>query len=127
MDALYPGMKHFHMLTIACSVTLLLVRFYWHMAGSAMMERKWVKIIPHVIDTLLLLSGISLCFLIQQFPGSSEWLTEKVLSVVAYILLGVFAFKAKGKMLKVFAVLGALGWLGMIAKVAMTKTPILLG
>ncbi|USD38262.1 MULTISPECIES: SirB2 family protein [Ferrimonas] len=126
MDILYPGVKHFHMLTILLSVSLLTVRFFWSMTGSGMLQRKWVKITPHAVDTLLLLSGASLCFLIQQFPGSSPWLTEKLLSLVAYILLGVFAMKSQGKLLKVLAFLGALGWLGMIAKVAMSKTPILM-
>ncbi|BDY03628.1 SirB2 family protein [Ferrimonas sp. YFM] len=127
MDALYPGVKHFHMLMIGMSVTLLTLRFIWSMSGSGFMNRRWVKVFPHVVDTLLLLSGAALCFLIAQYPGSSPWLTEKLLSLVAYILLGVFAMKSKGKLLRVLAFFGALGWLGMIAKVAMTKTPILMG
>ncbi|MGC9401296.1 MULTISPECIES: SirB2 family protein [Vibrio] len=122
---MYEGIKHFHMLTIALSATLLSVRFALMMADSKLVNNPVLKIFPHVNDTLLLLSGFGLMFVTGFVPFTPEgaWLTEKITCVLAYIALGFFALKlGKNKWLKTFSFFGALGWLVMAAKVAITKT-----
>ncbi|GAA4876731.1 SirB2 family protein [Ferrimonas pelagia] len=124
----YEALKHIHMTTIGLSVALLLLRFVWVMRGSAMMQQKWVKVLPHVVDTLLLLSGIVLMITTGWMPLRDAWLTEKLIALVAYIVLGAIALKApKGKLFKSFAMLGALGWVYYMAVLAMTKQAMLLG
>ena len=124
----YEALKHTHMTLIGVSVALLLIRFVWSLRGSAMMQQKWVKIVPHVIDTLLLLSGVALLATFDWVFVGQAWLTEKILALVAYIVLGALAIKApRGKMFKSIAMLGALGWVYYMAILAMTKTPMLLG
>ena len=126
--SLYPAVKHLHFTFIALSVLLLTVRFVLHLRQSALMEKKLLKIAPHVIDTFLLLSGLTLCFMIQQFPFVEPWMTEKIGAVVAYIVLGAIAIKANRNILfKVFAYLGAIGWLVYAAKLAHFKQAVLLG
>ena len=126
--SLYPAVKHLHFTFIALSVLLLTVRFVLHLRQSALMEQKLLKIAPHVIDTFLLLSGLTLCFMIQQFPFVDPWMTEKIGAVVAYIVLGAIAIKAnRNKLFKVFAYLGAIGWLVYAAKLAHFKQAVLLG
>ena len=113
---------------LALSVLLLTVRFVLHLRQSALMGKKLLKIAPHVIDTFLLLSGLTLCFMIQQFPFVDPWMTEKIGAVVAYIVLGAIAIKAnRNKLFKVFAYLGAIGWLVYAAKLAHFKQAVLLG
>jgi len=125
--SLYPAVKHLHFTFIALSVLLLTVRFVLHLRQSALMEKKLLKIAPHVIDTFLLLSGLTLCFMIQQFPFVDPWMTEKIGAVVAYIVLGAIAIKAnRNKLFKVFAYLGAIGWLVYAAKLAHFKQAVLL-
>ena len=110
--SLYPAVKHLHLTLIAVSVLFFVVRFVLHLRQSALMGKKVFKIAPHVIDTFLLLSGLTLCFMIKQYPFVDPWLTEKIGAVVAYIALGVIAIKAnRNKLFKVFAFLGAIGWL----------------
>ena len=126
--SLYPAVKHLHFTFIALSVLLLTVRFVLHLRQSALMEKKLLKIAPHVIDTFLLLSGLTLCFMIQQFPFVDPWMTEKIGAVVAYIVLGAIAIKAnRNKLFKVFAYLGAIGWLVYVAKLVHFKQAVLLG
>lgn len=60
MFAFYPLIKNLHILTVVLTVTLFLLRFYWLRRGSAMMTKRWVRILPHANDTLLLVTGISL-------------------------------------------------------------------
>lgn len=126
--SLYPAVKHLHLTLIALSVLFFIVRFVLHLRQSALMDKKLVKVAPHVIDTFLLLSGLSLCFMIKQYPFVDPWLTEKIGAVVAYIALGMIAIKVnRNKLFKVFAFLGALGWLVYAAKLAHFKQAVLLG
>ncbi|MDF0533837.1 SirB2 family protein [Shewanella yunxiaonensis] len=124
----YSGIKYFHLLMIGLSVMFLSVRFVLNLGQSAWMDKRLLKVAPHVIDTLLLLSGVVLCFMIKQYPFVDAWMTEKLGAVVAYIILAMAAMKSsRGKMFRIFAFLGALGWLVFAAKVAYIKQAVFLG
>ena len=127
---MYEGLKHFHLLTIALSATLLSVRYALMMANSKLLEKKFFKVFPHINDSFLLISGVYLIVLTGFIPFTSAapWLTEKLTCVLAYIALGMFALKlGKNKLLRTFSFFGALGWLAMAGKVAVTKVPVLFG
>ena len=49
--------------------------------------------LPHAVDTVLLLSALGLAWLSQQWPFAQAWLTAKVLALVLYIVLGTLALK----------------------------------
>lgn len=126
--SLYSTVKHLHFILIAVSVLFFVIRFVLHLRQSALMGKKLCKVMPHVIDTFLLLSGLTLCFMIKQYPFVDPWMTEKMGAIVAYIVLGVIAIKLnRNKLFKVFAFLGALGWLVYAAKLAHFKQAVLLG
>ncbi|GGB61036.1 SirB2 family protein [Shewanella inventionis] len=126
--SLYPAVKHSHMLLVALSVTFFVVRFVLHLRQSPIMEKKFVKVAPHVIDTFLLLSGFTLCFMIKQYPFVDPWMTEKIICVVAYIALGIMALKSnRNKLFKFFAFIGAIGWVVLAAKLAHFKQVVLMG
>lgn len=119
---MYFAIKHIHLTAIAISVALLLVRFFWTVTESQMLTRKWVKVVPHVVDTVLLASALTLCVMIAQYPFVDGWVTEKVFGVVAYIFLGLIALKkAKTNLGRGTAMLAALAVLAVIAKIAVTK------
>ncbi len=127
---MYEGLKHFHMLTIAISVLLLSVRYVLLMMDSKHLQNKFLKVAPHVVDTFLLLSGVGLIYVtgFMPFTNAAPWLTDKLICVVAYIALGFFTFKlARNNLLRTFAFFGALGWLGMAGKIAVTKVPMFFG
>jgi uncharacterized membrane protein SirB2 len=121
------ALKHTHLLLVALSLSLLVLRFILSLKGSALLQRKFLKIAPHVVDTLLLLSAVGLMITINQYPFVTPWLTEKFIGILAYIALGVMALKGRTLALRVFAFVGALGWLVLVVKVAITKTPVLFG
>lgn len=115
--------KLIHVSTVVISISLFMLRGFWVFRDSEMMNKKWVKIIPHVNDTILLITAIILAISYQQYPFVHGWLTAKVTALVAYILLGTFALKrAKSKQHKaIFFVLAILTF-GYIVMVAMTKS-----
>ncbi|WP_417355742.1 SirB2 family protein [Gallaecimonas pentaromativorans] len=126
MAFLYPVLKHVHELSIFASLLLLTIRFAMDFRNRQdWRQAKVLKVLPRVFDTLLLLSAVGLCVVLSSYPFQSPWVTEKLLGLVAYILLGVVALqRQRGKLMRVFALAGAYGWVLFNAKLAITKTPL---
>lgn len=115
-------MKHLHMTLALISVGLFTLRFAWTLLNSGQLEKKWVKIAPHIIDTLLLSLGIIMAVQLSINPFEQIWLGEKIIAVLAYIFTGYYTLKlAKTKLMQVIGYLGALGWIMLVVKIAMTK------
>lgn len=119
--------KHLHMTLAALSILLFTLRFCWLLANSAKLQAKWVKITPHIIDTLLLTIGIVMVVQYAINPLEQLWLLEKLLAVVAYIFTGYYTLKlARNKTMQIIGYLGAIGWILLIVRLAMTKQPLFL-
>jgi uncharacterized membrane protein SirB2 len=120
MDS-YLIFKHLHMTAVALSGLLFMVRGLWLLQGSAQLQAKWVKITPHVVDTLLLVSAIAMLVVAQQFP---VWVHVKITLLVVYIGLGLMAFKkAKTQGQKLTFLLAAVAVYVFLISVALTKSP----
>ncbi len=124
---MYMALKHTHLLLVAISISLLCIRFVLALKGSALLQKKLFKVLPHVVDTFLLASAVGLMLTLQQYPFVTPWLTDKFIGLLAYIALGVMALKGRTKAMRVLAFFGAIGWLVLMARVAVTKTPVLFG
>lgn len=121
---MYIAFKHAHMMFAVISGLFFLVRGCWMLMDSSMLQRKWVKILPHVNDTLLLICAIVLCIMLQQYPLQQSWLTVKVVALIVYILLGVIALKrGKTKAVRVVAFAAALLAFVFTFSVARTHNP----
>jgi uncharacterized membrane protein SirB2 len=123
---MYMAFKHLHLLMAVLSVSLLFIRFGMMLKGSALLQSKFFKISPHVVDTLLLLSAIGLMLIINQYPFVNSWLTEKFIALLAYIALAVMALRGRTLAIRWLCFLGALGWLGLMIRVALSKQPVFL-
>jgi uncharacterized membrane protein SirB2 len=121
----YLALKHLHLTAVVLSVALFVLRGLWMLADSAQLQRRWVRIVPHLIDTVLLVSAIALTLILQQYPFVNGWLTAKVLALIAYILLGSIALKrGPTKPIRAAAWVAALTVVGYIASVAVTRNPL---
>ncbi|MBK4726656.1 SirB2 family protein [Erwinia sp. MYb375] len=129
MAAWYFPLKHFHLLTVAITALMFVLRFYWFQTHSSMLQRRWVRIVPHLNDTLLLLSGGLLVGITHFYPFSPQgaWLTEKLFGVIIYIALGFIALGRRPRAQKIrwIAFMVALIALVVIVKLATTKMPLL--
>lgn len=115
-------MKHFHMLLAVLSVALFTLRFAWLLKESAMLDKKWVKIAPHIVDTLLLAIGVAMAIKLAINPAEQLWLAEKLMAIFAYIFTGFYTLKlARNRMMQIFGYLGAMGWVVLIFRVAQSK------
>ncbi|EAN1702912.1 SirB family protein [Salmonella enterica] len=119
-----------HLICVALSVSLFVARYWWRYCGHALAAARWTRIVPPVIDTLLLLSGIGLIVKthILPFTESGSWLTKKLFGVIIYIVLGFIALdyrQARSQQARFIAFPLALVVLYIIIKLATTKIPLL--
>jgi uncharacterized membrane protein SirB2 len=90
---MYAEVKLAHMVFAAGSIGLFTLRGVFSvLAANPLPQRIW-KVLPHIVDTLLLTMGVWLAVLLQLNPLHVTWLGVKILCVIAYILLGVLAFR----------------------------------
>lgn len=119
----YEILKHTHLTMVGLSITLFLLRAALMLVWPKALNARWLKIFPHVIDTLLLVSAIALMLIVSQYPITDNWLTAKLLGLFAYIGFGTIALK-RGRNLKtkLLALVAALFSLGYILAVAITHS-----
>lgn len=115
-------MKHLHITLAVLSISLFTYRFILTLMASKKLEQKWLKITPHVIDTCLLIVGISLAVNLHLNPVEHLWLAEKLLALFAYIFTGYYTLKlARNRAMQIIGYLGAMGWIMLIIRLAMTR------
>ena len=114
--------KHLHLTLAVISISFFTLRFAWLLINSDQLNRKWVKITPHIIDTLLLVIGAIMVVQLAINPFEQVWLAEKLLALAAYIFTGVYTLEfAKNRMMQIFGYLGAMAWVIVIVRIALTK------
>jgi uncharacterized membrane protein SirB2 len=125
---MYEMTKNLHLTFMLLSVLLFLTRFVLTLNASPILQKKALKIAPHIIDTLWIITAIGLCLMVQQYPFVNPWVTEKLLAFVMYFFMVIFALKlAKTHLMRLIGVVGALSWLAYAGMVAVTKQPYLVG
>lgn len=123
MDYLF--VKHLHMSCAALSGSFFLLRGLWMLADAPILQKRWVKNLPHFIDSALLASAIALALWSAQYPFVQRWLTAKIVALIAYIVLGSVALKyGPSKRIRTIAYIGALTIFAYIVGVAMTKNAV---
>lgn len=118
----YAAIKHLHIIFAVLSGSFFLLRGLWMLVDSPLLQRRWVRVAPHLVDTLLLASALGLVFWSGQYPFVQDWLTAKVLALLVYIVLGTVALKrGRTKGVRAFAWLAALAVFAYIVAVALTR------
>jgi uncharacterized membrane protein SirB2 len=119
----YYAVKHVHLAAITASITLFVLRAGWMAWSPRRLAQRWVKVLPHLVDTVLLLSGVWLAF--QLGSGVRGWLPAKIVGLVVYIGLGMVALKrGRTRGVRVAAAVVAIVTFAWIVSVALTKSPL---
>jgi uncharacterized membrane protein SirB2 len=120
----YSVIKAVHVAAVAVTLGLFLLRAAWAVRSSARLRRRWVRIVPHLVDTTLLVSAVWLAYRLGQVPGRDAWLTAKVAGLLVYIVAGMMVIKrASTRSGKLAALAVALIAFAYIVSVALTKSP----
>ena len=111
--------KILHMSCALLTISGFFVRGVWMLRDSPLLQARWVKVLPHVIDSVLLFSGVTLAVLTQQNPMVQHWLLAKIVLLLLYIVLGSIALKyGRSKKQKILAWVAALVVVMMIVSIA---------
>jgi len=90
---MYSEIKLLHIICVISTLTLFSIRVIWKFFFPHLLQQRWVKILPHTIDTILFISGIALVILLQQYPFVHDWITIKFFAVLVYIICGALVLK----------------------------------
>ena len=114
--------KNLHVLFALVSITGFVYRSFLKLRAPQKLKQKWLRIAPHIIDTMLLLSAIYLVIATQQYPEVTNWLSAKIVALFFYIIFGMFTLRfSKSPHAVLLSFILALTTFAYIVSVAMTK------
>ena len=89
----YLVLKYVHVTCVVLSGLGFCLRGWWMLRESPLSQHRLTRTLPHIIDTLLLGSALTMAWMSGQYPFVHGWLTAKLFGLLAYILLGMMALK----------------------------------
>jgi len=121
----YALVKLVHQGAVTLSVTGFFVRGAASLAGASWVQGRAAKTLPHIVDSVLLLSALTLAWMLRLNPGNAPWLLAKIIGLVVYVGLGVVALRpGRPRTVRAAAWVGALATAVWIVSVAITKSPL---
>jgi uncharacterized membrane protein SirB2 len=121
----YGLIKTAHIVSVGLSLGLFGLRGWWMLYAPARLQLPWVRVVPHLIDTVLLASAVALAVLSAQYPLREAWLTAKVGALLIYIGLGMIALHyGRTRSGRRLAWIAALLVYGYIIAVALQRNPL---
>lgn len=115
--------KLVHVSCVVLSISGFTLRAALMLVGSPLLRRRWIRTLPHFVDSLLFLSGLWMAWNIQQYPGTTPWLTAKLAALVLYVLFGVTALRGKQRSQRLIALVFAYLAFAYMVSVALYRTP----
>ena len=121
----YLTVKAVHVGCAVLSITGFTARGVLMLRDSLWLQTRFARVVPHVVDTVLLASALALSWQSGQYPFAQNWLTAKLLAMIAYIALGSVALK-RGRSKNIRAIAFALALVAVlyIVSVALTRNPL---
>lgn len=120
----YLALKHLHVTCVILSGLGFCLRGWWMLREAPQLKARLTRVLPHVLDSLLLGSALTMAYLSGQYPFAQGWLTAKFFGLLAYIVFGAIALKrGKTKAVRLgFFALAVLAY-GYIVSVALSRSP----
>ena len=121
---IYSIVKTIHISCALISICGFCFRAALKLGHSTLLKPRWLRILPHLNDSLLLGCAIYLTASINQSPVSNSWLTAKVIALLAYIGSGMLVMRfAKSQRQRLIALVLALISFAYIVAVAVSHDP----
>ena len=118
-------LKTIHISCAVLSFAGFFIRGIWMLRDSTLLQLRWVKIAPQVVDTILLVSAVLLAFQMRFSPIEQPWLMTKIIALLVYIGVGLVALRlGRSKRIRLYAWLLGLVIFMFIVSVAMSKAPL---
>ncbi len=121
---MYSALKIIHVSFAILSIAGFVLRGVWMFGHSAKLQRRIVRVAPHVVDTAFLISGIWLIVILHLVVREQAWLIAKLIALILYIVFGAIALRwGRTMQIRAAAFVAALLAYLYIAGVALSKSP----
>lgn len=125
MEEFYLEIRTVHIGSVIASGLIFLMRA----TARNLFDASWpmalpLRILVYTVDTILLTAALMLMTIVRQYPFVDAWLTMKVVLLVAYIVVGWWAFRAQRKQVRIACSLAALAIFAFIISVARAHSPL---
>lgn len=127
----YATLKLIHVSAVALSFSGFTARGIGALRGASWVRHRLARTVPHLVDTILLLSALGMLWVVRLTPWALPWLRAKVVGLVVYIALGVLALRPSitagmRRPMRARLIIWAAAILvfGYIVSVAITKSPL---
>ena len=121
----YTALKIVHQSAVTLSLAGFFARGVGSLRGAAWVRSRLARTVPHVVDTVLLLSALTLAWSLRHTPSAAPWLTAKIIGLLVYIGLGMVALRpTRPVRQRALAWVAALLTFAWIASVAISKNPL---
>ena len=121
---MYPILKVLHTIFATLTICGFLLRGYWLITGSVLFRNRVTRVAPHIVDTLFLATAIWMVAELRFTPLQQPWLQAKLVGLLAYILLGMTAFRfSRTVEIRLAAFIGAIVSFVYVVGAALSKSP----
>lgn len=119
----YAAVRALHIGCAIVSIGLFTGRAALQFAGVDWRRWAWLRVAPHLVDTVLLGAAVTLAVTSAQYPVAQGWLTAKVLALCVYVATGRIALdRQAGPRRRGWAFAAALASVAYIVAVAVARS-----
>jgi uncharacterized membrane protein SirB2 len=126
----YATLKWIHISAVSASFLGFVGRGIGLLRGATWIRHPLARTLPHLIDSILLLSAGGMLWIIHMTPWALPWLRAKLAGLVIYIAFGMIALRPardasslQATRVSLRAWIAALLVFGYIVSVALSKSP----
>jgi uncharacterized membrane protein SirB2 len=120
----YATLKLIHESAVAVSFAGFFARGVGMLNDAAWVRHRLARTLPHVVDTVLIVSAIWLAVILRLTPSGAPWLAAKIVGLFVYIGAGLVALRlGRTRTMRAGAWVVAMLTFGWIVSVAITKDP----
>lgn len=121
----YLLLRHLHIACALISIAGFFARGLLMLRDSSLLRQRWLRVLPHLNDSLLLAAALGLAWRTGQWPFADAWLSAKLAGLALYIVLGALALRpGRPRRVRALCFVGALLTVLWIVSVALTRQPL---
>ena len=121
MNSHFETLKALHVTCAMLSIAGFALRGYWVLVSHPLRSHRLTRVLPHMLDTVLLASALGMLWLWRLAPWGTPWLAAKLVALLVYIGCGIALMRlARTPAQQVLAYGAALLTAGYMVSVAMT-------
>lgn len=122
---MYAALKWLHVACVVASGAGFVVRGALTLAGSPLRRARFVRVAPHVVDSVLLAAAVAMAVIARLSPHAHPWLAAKIGGLLLYIVLGALALRpGRSPTVRALAFVGAVLTFAYIVGTALQRDPL---